>query len=104
MAKLYITEYAQIGVDSLDRGVLAPQDPPIVEQVIDYSGGEAKSSAFNADTRLVRIHTDAICSVLFGANPTASTSNQRLAASQTQFHAVRPDKTSGLKVSAISNT
>lgn len=100
MAKLYITEYAQIGTDTLGFPVLAPLEPGTDQTPVDYSGGEAKSAAFAATTRLVRIHTDAICSILFGANPTATTAKQRLAAGQTQFHAVTP----GLKVSAISNT
>lgn len=102
MANLYITEYAQIGVDSISRGVMSPQEPPLAEQVVSFTTS-TQSAAFNADTRLVRIHTDAACHILFGANPTATTSKQKLIAGQTQFHAVRPDQISGLKVAAVTN-
>ncbi len=34
-------------------------------------GVEAKSSAFNAATNLIRVHTDAICSITIGTSPTA---------------------------------
>lgn len=107
-SKLYITEYAQVAVDSLNRSVLCGQEPPLAEQVVDYSAGAAASTAFNADTRFVRIHTDSICSVLFGTAPTATTSTGRMVAGQTEFRGVDPTKGSpaqgALKVSAITNT
>jgi hypothetical protein len=78
-----------------------PLEPPLAEQTVAI-GAEAKSSAFNASTRYVRIHVDAICSILFGTSPTATTSKKRLAANQTEYFAVPPGQS--FKVSVISNT
>ena len=64
------------------------------------SGTSAQSSAFNAATRFIRVHTDAICSILIGSNPTATTAKKRLAADQTEYFAVN----SGDKIAAITNT
>lgn len=103
MGKLYITEYAQLGPDSLGRTNMSPQEPPIASQVITYTTS-VQSAAFNAATRLVRVHTDSICSLVFGTDPTATTADQRLVAGQTQFHSVRPDTNTGMKLAAIANT
>jgi hypothetical protein len=79
-----------------------PIEPPVAEQVVDYTGGVASSAAFNAKTRLVRIAADSICSILFGTAPTAATTNQRFAAGQTDYKGVPIG--AGFKVSAITNT
>lgn len=101
MTKLYIREYESpqgmagfpfpVGDESTESGF---------DQVVDYTAGVTSSVAFRSITRLVRLHTDAICSVAFGPNPTATTSNQRMAAGQTEYKFVRP----GDKVSAVTNT
>lgn len=102
MAVLYIAEFAQLPIYQ-GNNVPAPEMPPIAEQTVAI-GAEADSAAFNAKTRVVRVHTDAICSIAFGASPTATTSNARLAANSTEFFSVRPDLTPGLKLSVITNT
>lgn len=102
MAKLYITEYAQLGTDSIARGVFAPEEPAIAEQVVTFTT-TTQSSAFNVNTRVVRVHVDAIASLAFGTNPTATTNSQRFTAGQTEYKAVRPDRDSGLKVAAVTN-
>lgn len=102
MAVAYITEYAGLMFPAAPGAAgQVPQEPPLAEQTVAI-GAEAKSSAFNAQTRLVRVHVDAICSISFGTAPTATTSMQRLAANQTQFHGV--PKGASYKVSVISNT
>jgi hypothetical protein len=58
------------------------------------------SAAFNAATKIVRLHTDAICSVAFGAAPVAAATNARLAAGATEYFGVSP----GSKVAVITNT
>jgi hypothetical protein len=97
VAKLYITEFER--VDNANPPV-APV-PAITSQTVDLSGTSAQSSAFNPRTKMVRIHTDAICSILFGTNPTATTSHARLAADQTEYFALT---TTGLKVAGITNS
>jgi len=97
MATLYITEYER--VDNSNPPVAMA--PSITQQTVSLSGTSAQSAAFNARTKMVRIHTDAICSVLFGTNPTALTTSPRMAADQTEYFALGA---AGLKVAGITNT
>lgn len=104
MAKLYITEFARQGRDA--AGYLqqngAAEQPPVAEQTLAIGSSSAASSAFNAATSFVRVHTDAICSVEFGTAPTATASTMRLAANQTEYFAV--PKGQSYKVAVITNT
>jgi len=93
---LYISEYTQ---NQIDLPVVAAE-PATANQKVDFTAGATQSSAFRNDTRLVRIHAEAICSILFGTNPTASAANARLVAGQTEYFKVFP----GHKVSVITNT
>ena len=105
MATLYITEFQALGQSGMptwgttNGPTQAAQQPPIAEQTVAI-GASTQSAAFNAATVLVRLHTDAICSVLFGTNPTATTASARLAAGQTEYFGVAP----GMKVAVITNT
>jgi hypothetical protein len=105
MSKLYISEYARVTQASGPGSavVQAPEEPPVTTQVVDFTSGVAQSVAFSVKTRFVRIHTDAICSVKFGAAPTATVNDPRLAAGQTELRGV-PGDGSAAKVSAIANT
>lgn len=95
MAKVYISEYEDNG-----RSIGA-QEPSLVEQTpVAIGGTSAQSAAFAATTRIVRIHTDAICSIAFGSNPTATANSKRLAAGQTEYFGVQ----GGHKVAVITNT
>jgi hypothetical protein len=97
MSKLYITEYQEMA----SHYAQAPQEPCIVDQTpVVIGAGSLKSAAFNAKTHVVRIHADAICSIAFGEDPTATTDSQRFAAGQTEFRVVGP----GQKVAVIGNT
>jgi hypothetical protein len=102
MTKLYVTEYAGLMPSPVGGQGQIPLEPPLAEQVVDYTGGVATSAAFNSKTRLVRIETDATCSVVFGTAPTATTSNGRFAANGVEFRGVPIGQS--FKVSAITNT
>ena len=101
MASLYVTEYAGLGTFGGVASAVA-KEPEITTQVVSITGSSGASSAFNPATSFIRVHTDAICSVIVGTNPTATTSKKRLAANQTEYFAVP----SGLsyKIAVISNT
>jgi hypothetical protein len=99
MATLYITEFANIGRDQ-GQGVQATPLPPVAEQTVAIGVASAQSGAFNAATSFVRAHTDAICSIAVGVNPTATTGNARLAANQTEYFQVR----AGDKIAVIANS
>ena len=105
MTKLYISEYARVTQASGpgNAALQAPEEPPLATQVVDFTAGAAQSAAFNAKTRFVRVHADAICSVKFGAAPTATVNDPRFAAGQTELRGV-PGDGSAAKVSAITNT
>ena len=100
MATLYVTEYSQMG--QVGGGQQMTQEAPVAEQTVAIGGGSALSANFNASTRFVRLHTDAICSVAFGTAPVASAANRRMAANQTEYHAV-PEGGS-FKVAVITNS
>jgi len=99
MAFLYVAEFSTFGMDP-NTGQAVAKVPPLVEQKLANAGAAVLSSAFNAATRFVRLHTDSICSVAFGAAPVATTSNMRFAANQTEYFAVN----AGDSLSVILNT
>lgn len=101
MSLLYVTEYSGVGFTQVGGAYTAvPIEPPLAEYKVDFSGGVASSTTFNTRTILVRLHSDAICSVSFGLTPTATTSMGRMAASQTEYHGVPQ---ASFKVSVIAN-
>jgi hypothetical protein len=100
MATLYITEYAESG--HITGPVAVAKEPRIASQTLAIGGGSLASSAFGSATRLVRLHSDAICSIEFGTAPTATTAKSRMAANQTEYFAVPANK--DYKVAVISNT
>lgn len=100
MAKAYITEH-RLGLRT-DSGnhIQIPGDYGTDQAPVDFTGGAAQSAAFGSTTRYISIGTDSVCSILFGDNPTATTSNRRLPAN---FFGYFPAG-AGQKVSFISNT
>lgn len=99
MAKVYITEHKNPRFSS---GSPMPvlEHPPVTSQVVAIGGSSTQSSAFNTDTKIVCVHTDAVCSVEFGLNPTATANSRRLAANSTEFF----DVSQGHKIAVITNT
>lgn len=101
MATLYISEYSESSFGQVPRALPVASEPALTEQTpITISGTSAQSAAFNVKTRVIRVHADAICSILVGANPTATTANKRLAANSTEYFSVQP----GDKLAVITNT
>ena len=94
MAKVYIAEFTAIDLN-------VSREPPLAEQTVAIGGSSVQSSnAFHAMTRVIRVHTDAICSVAIGRNPTATVNTRRLAENQTEFFGAE----GGQKIAVISNT
>jgi hypothetical protein len=92
----YVTEFYL----TADAGVQVARTPPLVDQTpVSVSGTAAQSAAFSGDTKLVRIECDTTVSFAFGANPTATTSNARMAASALEYFQV----VAGQKVSFVTN-
>ena len=99
MPVLYVSEYISLPVVS-GKFIQAGDEPAVATQTVPIGAGSLQSVAFNPNTRFVRVHTDAICSVLFGADPTATAASPRMAAGSTEFFGVKP----GHKVAVITNT
>lgn len=102
MAVLFITEYSRQGRDASGFQMVVADEPPAANQVVTIGASTTQSAAFNALTRFVRIHTDAICSIEFGTNPVATTTTRRLAANSTEYFAVPLG--AAYKVACITNT
>lgn len=110
MATLYITEFKAEGQAPTQRtwgagpGIVPiAQQPPNFEQTVAIGGSSTASAAFATGTTLVRIETDVICSILFGAagaSPVATAASARLAADSVEYFGVGP----GMKVAVITNT
>jgi hypothetical protein len=98
MAVCYISEFASIANVT---GANIAMMPPIAQQTVAI-GAEADSNAFNAATRYIRVHVDAICSIAIGVTPTATTSMLRMSAESTEYFAVPLN--GGYKLSVITNT
>jgi hypothetical protein len=108
MSTLYVREYSGIGTTKNVSGIgpanlvtQGPVEPGTDQAPITISASSAASAAFAATTQLVRVNTDSVCSVVFGpVGTTATTSNARLAANQTEYFRVVP----GNIVAVITNT
>jgi hypothetical protein len=105
MAFLYIDEYVTLPqLNSMNVIPQAPVAPPLATQRVAIGGASTASAAFNAGTKFILLHTDAICSIAFnaigGADPTAVATAQRMNANETRFYGVYP----GCKVAVITNT
>lgn len=99
MAVLFIAEFEHIA--RMPNGpVQIAEMPAVAEQTVAIGGSSTQSSAFNAATNYIRVHTDAICSILIGSNPTATSSKTRMAADQTEYFKVK----AGDKIAVITNT
>lgn len=94
MAVLFITEYA----NPYTPGILT--EPGLASQTVAIGGSTTQSSAFTSSTNFIRLSTDAICSVAFGSNPTATATTSRMAAGTERIVQVSP----GHKVAVITNT
>jgi len=98
MASLYITEYSGVA----GQHTQVAMTPAVAHQKLTI-GSETDSAVFNANTRFIRVHVDAICSILIenvDTAPTATVGMTRMAADTTEYFGVVP----GGKLSVITNT
>lgn len=103
MARLFIREYSTFAVDP-NSGQAVGKEPGFDQPPVAISAGASPSNPFQPGTKLIRLHTDAICSLVFGTPggpnaPVATTNNARWAANQTEYVFVN----AGDAVSVISN-
>jgi hypothetical protein len=98
MSNLSITEYDDVTLD--DRGAAMPvaNNPGITVQNVSFTATAGQSAAFNRETRLLRIIADADCRIIFGADPTAVTTDMLVKAGSVEYFGVTPF----IKVSAVA--
>lgn len=97
MAILDITEYLQVARDGAGGAVQTGMEPAVTTQQVAVGAGSVQSAALQGV--FVRVHTDVACRLAFGANPTAASTSQRMAANATEFFGVRP----GDKIAVIQS-
>lgn len=111
MATLYIAEFQAVGQGGMPPFSVGPsgpsqiaQQPAIAEQTVAIAGASAAAAPFNAQTTIVRLHCDAICSVKFGSaagsTVAATIVMERMPADTIEYFGVYP----GQVVSVIANT
>jgi hypothetical protein len=101
MAIVDISEYTRLGRDSQNNVIQTGPEPARVYQQVAIAAGSTQSAAFDSATRFVRVHTDAVVRLIFGANPTAAAGTSfRMAAGATEFFEVIP----GQKLATITTT
>lgn len=98
MANVRITEFGSAMVGPWGA-TQVPLAPALTHQTVTI-GTEAKSSAFNQSTHLIRVQAEDICCIEIGSAPTATTDMVRMVAGQTEYFGVNP----GDKLSAITST
>lgn len=102
MTKAYIAEFVRMPIQQGSNMGVA-ENPPVAEQVVDYTAGVAASAVFNVKTRYLRITVDSIASFLVGEAPVATVNMQRMTAGAVEYIAV-PPKPETYKISFITNT
>lgn len=91
MATLYITEGKNLANGPYQEGIAQMMTlPPVAEQTKAIGASSVQTSAFNATTNLIRVHTDTDCHIAVGSNPTATISTLRLVAGTTEYFGVKP--------------
>ena len=79
MSSLWITEYANLALDSRGNVIVGGEEPALTTQVVSF-GASTASSAFQKATRYLTLYSDAACHIEFGTAPTATTSSKPLQA------------------------
>lgn len=87
-ADMFVTEFA--GPPVVSVYYQAASTPALANQVVNVAASSTQSAVFSADTKLVRVHCEEVCFVLFGANPTATLTSMRLAANASEYFVVVP--------------
>jgi hypothetical protein len=100
MATLYVTEFTGPFVNR-STGLPMARGPKTAQNNQTIGGTSTNGNAFAATTYMIRVHTDAICSVeVGGTSPTATAASSRMVAGQTEYYYVTP----GHKIATITNT
>lgn len=100
MAVLYVSEYVSAPLVVVGQQLAVGSEPAVAEQHVAIGSSSAASSAFNAATKFIRVHTDAICSVAIGpvASVTAVATAKRMYQNSTEYFGVPPGQSYAIAV------
>ena len=95
----YVTEFRDLALVPTDGAQIAVE-PRLADQKITL-GAATASAAFNNNSRIIRVHCTAGCSVNFGTAPVATTSMLRIPSGGVEYFGV--PAASSYKLSVVSN-
>jgi hypothetical protein len=70
---MYISEYENLAFDEHGNVIQAGHEPSLTVQQVTYTATSGASTAFQANTRFIRVSCDAAAYLKFGLAPTAVT-------------------------------
>lgn len=82
-----ISEYGYLVQDSTGKVVMVAAEPALTTQTVTYTTSSA-SSAFNAQTRFIRIVCDAKAHFVFAATPTAAATDPWVATNAPEYFGI----------------
>lgn len=92
MADLYITEFKDVGyVSARQQAVMVGALPPVATQKVASYTTSKQSSAFDSDTRFIRVIANADAFIEVGSDPTATATSTKLEADVAEYFAVHQD-------------
>lgn len=98
MSNLSVTEYDNTTLDGRGDSMPVAQHPGLAIQNITFTATHGASAAFNRNTKLIRVVSDADCRIVFGASPVAVTTDMLVKAGSAEYFGVSPF----IKVSAVA--
>lgn len=103
MSTLFIREYQTVAALRHDSGGptsagAIPAEPGLADQTVTFTATHGESAAFNSNTKFIAVTSDGNFCYVIDANPTATTSNFRIAAGVILYLGVAP----GMKISAVT--
>lgn len=97
MATFYVTEFSRSAHDGVGVAIPAGLEPSHRTQTITIAGTSAQAAEM-ITRRFVRVHAEAACHYKVSTDPTATTSDTKMAAGQTEFFGIVP----GMKIAVIA--
>ena len=99
MSILNIREYGTQVTDQGGRVVQVGREPAVAGANKSFTGTSVQSSAFNDETRFVRLMVDAAAYIEFGSDPTAAAGTLYLPSTTPEYFGVNPgDKVAVIEV------
>jgi hypothetical protein len=88
---LWVAEFPSLA--NAQNGLQAPamQAPAIATQVLTPGASNVEAAAFTANTRYLRLHTDAAVLVAVGPDADTATESWRMAPNQTEYIGCAPN-------------